>query len=417
MTKRLGQAHTAAMAEEPARNGLQVNRRRLLAGGTAALAAGAALTQCRVAQSASPTDGVGSSVVRFTGEHQGGVATAPQAHALFIALDLVSNPGRSARDTLAAVLRLWTSDAARLTQGEAALADTEPELAFRPARLTVTVGLGPAAFDRVGLTHLRPRSVLELPAFGSDRLDPKWCGGDLLLQICADDPVVIAHTSRVLLKNVRSMTRQRWRQAGFRNAYGSSESGASMRNLMGQVDGTANIHDEQAFDRHVWDDGAGQPWFAGGTVLVLRRIRAEMDTWDELDRAAKEFVVGRRLDSGAPLTGDRESDVPDLAATVGGISVIPPNAHIALARHRNDDEQFLRRPYNYDDAPSSDQTTDSGLIFAAYQRDPGRQFIPVQRRLAAADALNQWITTIGSATFAILPGIAAGGFIGETLLA
>ena len=62
------------------------------------------------------------------------------------------NPGRSARDTLAAILRLWTSDAARFTQGEAALADTEPELAFRPARLTVTVGLGPAAFRsrRVG---------------------------------------------------------------------------------------------------------------------------------------------------------------------------------------------------------------------------------------------------------------------------
>ena len=28
-----------------------------------------------------------------------------------------------------------------------------------------------------------------------------------------------------------------------------------MRNLMGQVDGTANLHDEEAFDRHVWDDG------------------------------------------------------------------------------------------------------------------------------------------------------------------
>jgi dye decolorizing peroxidase len=345
------------------------------------------------------------------------VATAPQAHALFVALDLIPHPGRGARDTLAAVLKLWTSDAARLTQGEAALADTEPELAVRPARLTVTVGLGPAVFDRVGLTHLRPHSVVELPAFGTDRLDPKWCGGDLLVQICADDPVVVAHTSRVLLKNVRAMTRQRWRQKGFRNAYGSNVSGGSMRNLMGQVDGTANIHDEQGFDRHVWDDGSSQPWFAGGTVLVLRRIRAEMDTWDELDRAGKELVVGRRLDSGAPLTGDRESDEPDLAASVGGIPVIPHNAHIALARHRNDDEQFLRRPYNYDDAPGSDQTTDSGLIFAAYQREPGRQFIPVQRRLSAADALNQWITTIGSATFAILPGIAADGFIGETLLA
>ena len=95
----------------------------------------------------------------------------------------------------------------------------------------------------------------------------------------------------------------------------------------------------------------------------------------------KELVVGRRLDSGAPLTGDRESDVPDLAATVGGISVIPPNAHIALARHRNDDEQFLRRPYNYDDAPSSDQHDRQWFDF---RRIPTRSRPAIHPRAAAA---------------------------------
>jgi dye decolorizing peroxidase len=68
-------------------------------------------------------------------------------------------------------------------------------------------------------------------------------------------------------------------------------------------------------------------------------------------------------------------------------------------------------------AAGEGRTTDSGLIFAAYQRDPARQFVPVQERLAAADALNRWITTIGSATFAILPGVlAAGGCLGQPLL-
>jgi dye decolorizing peroxidase len=255
-----------------------------------------------------------------------------------------------------------------------------------------------------------------LPPFSTDRLEPRWSGGDLLLQICAEDPVVVAHASRVLLKNVRSMTRQRWRQSGFRNAYGANRAGGSMRNLMGQIDGTANLHDESAFVRHVWDDGARQPWFTGGTMLVLRRIRAEMDAWDELDRHSKELAVGRRLDTGAPLTGATEADEPDLAATVDGIPVIPPNAHIALARHRADDEQFLRRPYNFDDAPTGDRTSDSGLIFAAYQRDPALQFVPVQKRLADSDALNQWIITVGSAVFAVLPGVEDGGFLGETLL-
>ena len=137
---------------------------------------------------------------------------APQAHALFIALDLKTASGRNPRDMLVAVLKLWTTDAARLTQGRPALADTEPELAYRPARLTVTVGLGPTVFDRIGLAARKPATVAELPAFSTDRLDPRWCSGDLLLQICADDPMVVAHTARVLLKNVRTMTTQRWRQ-------------------------------------------------------------------------------------------------------------------------------------------------------------------------------------------------------------
>jgi dye decolorizing peroxidase len=351
----------------------------------------------------------------FYGVRQSGIDTPAQTHALFVALDLAPTDQRGPRDSLAAVLKLWTADAARLTQGRPALADTEPELAHRPSRLTVTVGIGPRCFERIGLAHRRPASVAELPSFATDRLESRWCGGDIALQICADDPIVVAHTARVLLKNVRSMAVPRWRQSGFRSARGADTSGATMRNLMGQVDGTANLRTAQEFDRHVWDDGAQQPWFAGGTVVVLRRIRAELDTWDELDRTSKELTVGRRLDTGAPLTGRQESDEPDLDAEENGIPVIPPNAHVALARHRSDGERFLRRAYNYDDPPAAG-TTDCGLIFAAYQRDPGRQFVPVQQRLADADALNPWITTLGSAVFAVLPGVAEGEFLGQGLL-
>lgn len=394
------------------RNGA-LSRRRLFTGG-AAIAAAATATSCATAESATPAAGFGSDAEAFRGPHQAGIATAPQAHVLLIALDM--KPGtREPRDALAAVLKLWTADAARLTQGRPALADTEPELAHRPARLTITVGLGPRAFDLIGLPHRRPDSVTELPSFGTDRLDPRWSGGDLLLQICADDPVVVAHTARVLLKNVRAMTSQRWRQRGFRTARGADGSGVTMRNLMGQVDGTANVRESAELARCVWDDGSRQPWFAGGTVLVLRRIRAELDTWDELDRESKELAVGRRLDTGAPLTGTDEFDEPDLAATENGIPIIPPNSHVALARHRSEDERFLRRAYNYDDTPTG-TVSEAGLIFACYQRDPLRQFVPVQRRLAESDALNPWVTTIGSAVFAILPGTGEGGYLGQSLV-
>lgn len=403
---------------EPSR--LSVNRRRLLAGGAAALAAGAVLNQSGAAHSATVEKGFGADVEAFYGPHQGGIATAPQSHGLFVAFDLNGGgkPGRrrTERETVAAILRLWTSDAARLTRGAPALADTEPELATRPARLTVTVGLGIGLFDRIGPPGSRPPSARELPVFAADQLEDRWSGGDLLLQICADDPVTVAHANRVLTKNVRSMATPRWRQAGFRNARGADAGDTTMRNLMGQVDGTANLAAAD-FDDLVWMSTDVHPSLVGGTLMVIRRIAMHLDTWDELDRQSKEFTVGRRLDSGAPLTGDRETDQPDFSLTHNGIPVIPQNSHVALAHHRGTRERFLRRPYNYDDPPGTGQTSNSGLIFATFQRDIDEQFLPVQRRLAQFDALNQWTTAIGSSVFVVPGGVRSpDDYLGQDLV-
>ena len=153
-----------------------------------------------------------------------------------------------------------------------------------------------------------------------------------MLQICADDPVVVAHATRVLVKNVRDLTTQRWRQLGFRTARSAEPDGMTGRNLMGQVDGTVNpVPGTTDFDQVVWSDGGAQPWMAGGTMMVIRRIQMHLDAWDVLDRASKELAVGRRLDNGAPLTGEKESDPVDVTILRDGIPVIPPNAHAALA--------------------------------------------------------------------------------------
>lgn len=207
------------------------------------------------------------------------------------------------RDALQAILRLWTTDAQRLTQGDPALADTEPELALRPAGLTVTVGFGPGLFDRTNLLSRRPASARALPLFSIDRLEPGWGPTDLLLQICADDPLVIAHAARVLVKNVRTLAVARWRQIGFRSARGADRDGLTGRNLMGQLDGTVNpVPGTTDFDEIVWCEGDSQPWLAGGTLMVLRRIRMNLDLWDELDRGSRELVLGRRMDTGGATT-------------------------------------------------------------------------------------------------------------------
>ncbi len=403
-----------------------VSRRRLLLGGAAGLAAvtvGSAggLAAGTLAAGGSASDPIpapvdpaplAGAVIPFHGEHQAGIEIAPQAHTSLIALDLLPSTDR---DGIRRMLRLITDDAARLTAGRPALADTEPELAATPARLTVTVGVGPGLVDRVD-PGARPAWLAPLPAFPIDRLQPRWSGGDLLLEVAADDAIAIAHASRMLVKDIRRYAVVRWRQDGFRNAAGSVPEGQTQRNLFGQLDGTANpAPGSEAFARTVWRSRDEQAWLAGGTSLVIRRIAMNLDTWDALDRSARENAVGRRLDTGAPLTGVREHDVPDLQARgPAGVPVISPLSHVGRARSAPGSPQLFRRGYNYD--LSAAGGTDAGLIFASFQADPLTQFVPIQRRLAQADLLNLWTTPIGSAVFAVLPGCAPGGSLGDTLL-
>ncbi|MCT2281227.1 Dyp-type peroxidase, partial [Micromonospora chalcea] len=355
---------------------------------------------------------IGSAVEPFHGARQSGVTTEPQAHAAFVAFTL--RPGTD-RAALGRMLRLLSDDAARLTQGRPALADTEPELGLLPARLTVTFGFGPGLYAAAGLDDRRPTSVADLPAFRIDRLQPRWSGGDLLLQICADDPLTVAHAQRVLTKDSRPFATVRWVQQGFRRAAGA-EPGRTQRNLFGQLDGTANPKPGVSADTAVWVTD-GPDWLRDSTTLVVRRISMNLETWDLLGRADRELSVGRRLDTGAPLTGRAEHDEPDFAALgPDGLTVIPDFSHLTRARVTDDRQKILRRPYNYDGVPTAEGHADSGLVFAAYQADIARQFLPIQRRLAERDLLNEWTTPIGSAVFAVPPGCPEGGWIGQQVL-
>ncbi|QFY06563.1 Dyp-type peroxidase [Nonomuraea phyllanthi] len=398
----------------------RLTRRGLLASSAAAaagvLAAPAAAARAAApVQVAEPVQVDGSAVEPFHGPHQAGVATTPQAHAAFLGLDLRSGVGREA---VGRMMRLLSDDARRLTAGTPALADTEPELAVLPARLTVTFGFGPGLFAAAGLADSRPASVEPLPRFSIDKLESRWNGGDVLVQICSDDPLTVAHALRMIVKDARAFTRVRWIQRGFRRAAGVRKAGLTQRNVMGQLDGTANpVPGTPAFDRAVWAGGDAPAWLHGGTTLVLRRIRVELETWDAADRVAKEFTVGRRLDTGAPLTGAAEHDPPDFARlTAVGFPVISEYAHIRRAHSPDPAKGIFRRVYNYDDGLSAAGHADSGLIFVSYQADVAAQFLPIQRRLAEADLLNEWTTPIGSAVFAIPPGCPPGGWIGQSLL-
>ncbi|MGV2952797.1 Dyp-type peroxidase [Arthrobacter sp. JUb115] len=385
------------------------SRRGVLFGGAAAgLGAIAALGVDSLTSTAAPAGASeplhGYSMIPFYGAHQAGITTEPQTHATYIALNL-----RDAldRESLGRLLRLLSDDAARLTQGQPALADTEPELGVVPARLTVTFGFGPKLVELAGSSGAE---IQPLPKFTIDQLEEHWNGGDLVLHIASDDPLTVAHAQRMLLKDARRFASVKWVQTGFRRSRGSEASGTTMRNLFGQVDGTVNPQPgTEDFNALVWSAD-------GSTTMVIRRIRMDVDTWDELDRSGREFSIGRTLANGAPTTGTAEHDEPDFAATNElGLTVIAAHSHIRRARSENTDERIFRRGYNYDDLPGGNEISNSGLIFVSYQKSVAKQFTPMQQRLADLDALNQWTTPIGSAVFLVPPGCAEGGFIGETL--
>jgi deferrochelatase/peroxidase EfeB len=366
--------------------------------------------------------------VAFHGEHQAGIATPAQDRLVFGALDLT---GGSAAE-LQELLRAWTSAAEHMTAGEpvgsavesaqAPPIDTGEAAGLQPAKLTVTFGFGPDMFDgRFGLTSSRPALLRPLGALPADYLEPARSGGDICIQACADDPQVAFHAVRNLTRIARGAAELRWLQLGFGRTSSITSAQVTPRNLQGFKDGTNNSKsdDDAAMNRFVWvGDDEPQRWLRGGTYLVARRIRMLIEAWDRTSLAEQEQIVGRFKHSGAPLTGTHEHDVVDLAARQhDGLPVIAPDAHIRLAGHAaNEGERILRRGYSYTDG--IDAVTgqfDAGLFFIAFQRDPHKQFAAIQRRLGANDSLNEYIHHTSSALFAVPPGVARGGYIGEDL--
>jgi deferrochelatase/peroxidase EfeB len=407
------------------------SRRAFLGGalGAASLAAagGAGFGVARAAES---DNGNGTGVVTFYGPHQAGIATPAQDRLAFAAFDVTT----SDRSALQALLARWAAAAAQMTRGlPIGVVETTPDLppidtgeamGLDAGQLTVTVGFGPSLFDgRFGFRDRRPAALTDLPALPGDALDPGRSNGDLGVQACANDPQVAFHVIRNFARLARGTAVMRWSQLGFGRTSSTSTTQATPRNLMGFKDGTRNIKAESAaqMDRFVWvGDETDQNWMRGGSYLVSRRIRMLVESWDTDYLADQEKVFGRTKDTGAPITGTGEFDPPDLAATKHGSPVIDVNAHIRLAAPAtNGGQMILRRGYSYTDG--IDQRTgllDAGLFFLAYQKDPRRQFVPIQRRLGQNDLLNEYIRHTSSALFAVPPGLsAAGDYYGKALFA
>ena len=346
------------------------------------------------------------------GEHQAGITTPKPAVGELVAFDLSATTDRAA---LARLMRVWSADIAALAAGRPAPGDSAPDLAQAGVSLTILVGLGPRVFELDWLAARRPGGFQEIPPMAHDQLQGRWSGGDLLAWVSADDATSVAHAVRRLAADAAPFATRRWTQHGSWRPVDASGNAVTGRNLFGQVDGTGNPADDALAAAVFSDDG----WLTGGTQLVVRRIEMNLDTWDEATRDRQEQSVGRRLGTGAPLTGELEHDAPDFEAVADGVPVIAADAHARVAHpSQNSGRTMLRRGLNYthDEWIDGAPRPSAGLIFTSFQADIAEQFIPVQRRLDQGDALNEWTTAIGSAVFVIPPGFGPDSYLAKGLL-
>lgn len=401
----------------------------LALGATGGVAGGVAIGRATAAAEGS------ASVYPFFGEHQAGIVTPVQDHLHFASFDMMAGTDRA---DLIELLQDWTYAAARMTQGlevsasgavggspQAPPDDTGEALGLPANGLTITIGFGPTLFelagvDRFGIASRRPPELVDLPAFLGDDLDPLAGDGDLCVQACADDPQVAVHAVRNLSRIAFGRARLRWSQLGFGRTSKTTSAQATPRNLFGYKDGTANIlsDDAAALAEHVWVGAADQPrWMAGGSYLVARKIAQLIESWDRVRLAEQDRIVGRSKGEGAPLSGGDEFTAPDFAKKdAAGAPLIDPVSHVHLAHpEQNAGTRILRRGYNFVDGNNALGRLDAGLFFLSYQRSP-EQFVTLQRSLST-DALNEYIRPVGSAIFAVPPGTAPGGYVGDGLFA
>ncbi|MDX6592203.1 MAG: deferrochelatase/peroxidase EfeB [Gaiellales bacterium] len=340
----------------------------------------------------------------FYGAHQGGIVTPQQKYLHFAAFD-VTAMGRSG---LVELMQRWTQTAEGLTAGTTRGIED-------PRRLTVTFGFGTSLFDsRFGLASSRPEALVDIPPFKHDKLDAGVSDGDICVQVCSEDKVVALHAAGALEAATRGSARMKWAQEGFVRDTLPGEK--TPRNLFGFKDGSNNLKvaDAAKMQSNVWvSDVDGPSWMAGGTYLVSRRILMQIEEFLPESPPLQEDTFGRSKATGAPLGEVGEFTAVDPAKVLA-------DSHIMMANPRkpgSEAERILRRGYNYTNGydPQLSSPT-GGLFFLAFQRDPRRQFIPIQQRLDHGDRLTKYVVHQSSGMFAVPPGVAAGGFVGESLL-
>ncbi|WP_394215266.1 Dyp-type peroxidase [Brachybacterium vulturis] len=429
-----GTAQAPADGQGPAPR--SVGRRGLLGAAGAGILAGGMLGGFAGARAGAEEAAAADPLDRshpLRGEHQQGITTPAQDYLFTAAFDVTTTD----LDEVRRLMQQWLVAAEQMSTGDlvggtpladlqAVPRDTGEAWGYPASSVTITVGVGRSFFvdaegaDRFGIAERMPEALAAgVPRFAGEALQAERSDGDLVVQACADDAQVAMHAIRNLTRIAVGTAALRWTQMGYGRTSSTSTTQETPRNLFGYKDGTSNLKQEDGAEelgRHVWIDRAdsGGERLAGGSYMMIRKIRMNLETWDRLRLIEQHEIIGRDKRFGAPLSvadpsaGTDEFIEPDFAATADGGPAIARDAHIRIVSpHSNHGARMLRRGYNYTEGSDSLGRIDAGLFFIAYVRDPRESFFPILERMVTTDALEEYLRHVASAMFVVLPGVGA----------
>ncbi|QTL38257.1 deferrochelatase/peroxidase EfeB [Xenorhabdus budapestensis] len=392
----------------------------LLSGGTLSLPT-MAIPETKTCDNLSRTH-----TIPYLGKHQAGVITPEQKEAIFLSLNLTV----STLDEVEDVFKRLTQCIARLTQNRQAEKITNDRMP--PAEsgilgsylaaddLTMTISLGHSLFDnRFGLTSLKPEKFVAMTAFPNDCLEASWCGGDLLLQLCANSRETVIYALRDVLRQLSGKVAPLWKIDGFLPAR-DIECKTTPINLFGFKDGTGNADakDDDLMNSLVWVTQKEPAWIENGSYQAVRLIRFALEFWDRTPLEDQENDFGRHKASGAPMGKQHEHDDPEFNRDPHGDRVLF-DSHMRRAEPRTTERhvsKLRRRSYSYSLGLTSTGQLDMGLIFVSFQNDLKKGFIDTQKRLNG-EPLERYIKPFGGGYYLVLPGISSKyDYLGESLI-
>ena len=311
-----------------------VSRREFLAGagGIAVGAAAGGLVVGASQGSAADSEALDLRFIPFPGEHQAGITAEPTpARGLMASFTVVA----SSRERLQETLQELTQEIRGLMAG---VPPVQRDSAFPPTDsgilgpapaaddLSIVVSVGASLFDeRYGLADQKPRELVNMPFIANDRLDPDRSHGDLVLTIQSEHSDHVIFALRQLMRSTRRDLTLKWVIDGFnRRPAPADKTTGSPRNLLGFIDGTANLSTQaELMDSYVWTVGGqgGEPaWTTGGVVPGRAgdpHVRGVLGP----HRAGRAGGADRppQVERRAARRG-AETDVPDYAADPKGRS-------------------------------------------------------------------------------------------------